>query len=136
MIMEVWFYYSHRALHWGPLYRRIHKVHHEFTAPTGLACVYAHPVEALLGNVLPVVLAPLLVRAHPLAGYAWYFAVLFATVRDHSGYDVWGDPHQPMMHDYHHERFVGNYGVVGLLDWLHGTYVPHPRARPSSVASN
>lgn len=23
--------------------------------------------------------------------------------------------------DFHHERFTGNYGLSGVLDWLHGT---------------
>jgi methylsterol monooxygenase len=30
-------YWAHRALHWGPLYKNIHKLHHEFSAPFGLA---------------------------------------------------------------------------------------------------
>lgn len=30
LIYETFFYFSHRLLHYGALYRTIHKVHHEF----------------------------------------------------------------------------------------------------------
>jgi methylsterol monooxygenase len=30
LIYETFFYFSHRLLHFGSLYRSIHKVHHEF----------------------------------------------------------------------------------------------------------
>lgn len=36
LIMEVWFYSAHRLFHWGPLYRRFHKRHHEFTVRRAL----------------------------------------------------------------------------------------------------
>lgn len=39
---------AHRALHWGPLYKRIHKLHHTYSAPFGLAAEYAHPLEILI----------------------------------------------------------------------------------------
>lgn len=41
-------YWAHRALHYGPLYKKIHKLHHEFSAPFGLAAEYAHPLEILI----------------------------------------------------------------------------------------
>jgi sterol desaturase/sphingolipid hydroxylase (fatty acid hydroxylase superfamily) len=30
-------------------------------------------------------------------------------------------PKQPEYHDLHHQDFVGNFGVLGILDWIHGT---------------
>lgn len=41
-------YWAHRAMHYGPLYKKIHKLHHEFSAPFGLAAEYAHPIEILV----------------------------------------------------------------------------------------
>ena len=33
---DMFHYWAHRALHWGPLYRNIHKRHHRFQYPIGL----------------------------------------------------------------------------------------------------
>lgn len=40
---DTYHYFGHRALHWGPLYKHIHKVHHTYSAPFGIAAEYAHP---------------------------------------------------------------------------------------------
>lgn len=44
-----------RTLHLSPiLYQWIHKRHHQFTAPSSFSAIYAHPIEHLVGNILPV----------------------------------------------------------------------------------
>ena len=42
---EVGFYYFHRLMHYPSLYRRFHKVHHEWSAPVACVAVYNHPFE-------------------------------------------------------------------------------------------
>ena len=59
LIEEVCFYYVHRLLHHRSLYALIHKQHHEFKAPIGIAAMYAHPIEHAFSNAIPVMIGPL-----------------------------------------------------------------------------
>lgn len=53
-------YFAHRLLHHPVLYADIHKRHHEFTTTVSLASEYSHPVEYLLGAILPTAMSSLL----------------------------------------------------------------------------
>ena len=113
-------YWLHRALHWGPLYKNIHKIHHTYSAPFGLAAEYASPIEVMLLGI-PTIGSPILWCAitgdlHILTMYVWIVLRLFQAIDAHSGYEfpwslhhflpVWaGSQH----HDVHHEKFIGNY---------------------------
>ena len=120
LVEEAAFYYAHRLLHHPRLYGRIHKQHHEWTAPVAMAAIYCHPVEHLLSNLLPAMAGPLLCSSHLSTIWVWQFIATVTSVNTHSGYHLPFMP-SPEAHDFHHLRFNVNYGVVGLLDWLHGT---------------
>lgn len=40
-------YYYHRMLHWPFFYKRFHKMHHRYKAPTCFSSTAMHPVEFL-----------------------------------------------------------------------------------------
>mmetsp|Transcript_11975 Transcript_11975/g.30325 ORF Transcript_11975/g.30325 Transcript_11975/m.30325 type:complete len:262 (-) Transcript_11975:492-1277(-) len=137
LCVEVGFFYTHWLFHWGPLYGPIHKRHHYFKAPIALAAAYAHPLEVLLNNVLPLWIGPVLLRTHVLTAYLYYALAILTTQHHHSGYRIpfFHLPFdiQPDFHDLHHERFNGNYGLTGLLDYLHGTWLP---AKPTKATKS
>lgn len=116
---EALFYYAHRVFHWRPLYRRFHKTHHKFTAPVAFASQYAHPLEHVLANTLPIVLPPALLRSHVLTFWLFLAYQLVETATVHSGYDFFHG--LARKHDRHHERFDVYFGGFGFLDWFHGT---------------
>lgn len=120
MIREVTFYHIHRMFHWRPLYKRIHKMHHKFTAPVAFASQYAHPIEHIFANTLPIVVPPMLLGAHILTLWSYVAIELFETSVVHSGYNFIY-PRLSKEHDRHHERFDVYFGVNGLLDWAYGT---------------
>ncbi|KAH8884996.1 sterol desaturase [Thozetella sp. PMI_491] len=120
VVEDAWHYWVHRAMHWGPLYKNIHKVHHYYSAPFGMAAEYASPIEVMVlgfGTVCSPVLWVLLTgELHLVTMQTWMILRLFQAIDSHSGYDfpwnlhhflpVWaGAAH----HDIHHEKFIGNY---------------------------
>jgi methylsterol monooxygenase len=124
LVNEFLFFYAHWALHQGELYKRIHKMHHEFTAPFALAAVHAHPIELVVADLIPFTAGFLVFRPHIFFVYMWIFAACLGTQTHHSGYRfpwIADFDHQPDFHDFHHCRFSCNYGNIGWLDALHGT---------------
>jgi len=117
LTIETVFFWTHWAIHFPYLYRKIHKLHHTFTAPIAVAAVYAHPLEYLFGNLAGVILGPVLANCHPLTAYWWVTLSLVSTCGSHSGY-AW---HGAIGHDLHHEKFNVNFGVLKIFDYIMGT---------------
>ncbi|KAL3880303.1 hypothetical protein ACJMK2_032551 [Sinanodonta woodiana] len=120
LVEEIFFYYSHRMLHHRLIYKHIHKVHHEWTAPIGVISIYAHPVEHVFSNLIPPALGPIFMGSHLASAWMWFCIALLSTTVAHCGYHFPLLP-SPEAHDYHHFKFNQNYGVLGVLDRLHGT---------------
>lgn len=118
--VEILFYYMHRLFHHPKLYKLVHKIHHEWLAPVGVASIYCHPLEHAAVNLLPVLAGPILAGSHLSVAWLWFCLVVMSTTINHSGYHF---PFLPSAesHDYHHAKFNQCYGVVGVLDYLHST---------------
>lgn len=133
MMEDAWHYVSHQALHYGPLYRNIHKLHHRYSAPFGLAAEFAHPLEILILGVGtiggPLLYCYLTQNLHIITVLLFVILRLQQAVDAHSGYDfpismrhwfpLWSGAEH---HDFHHMAFTNNYSTsFRYLDYIFGT---------------
>lgn len=67
LLHDTWFYWTHRLLHWPPLYSRVHALHHRSSVPTAFTGYSFHPAEAALvfaNEVLVCFLFPIHLGLH------------------------------------------------------------------------
>jgi sterol desaturase/sphingolipid hydroxylase (fatty acid hydroxylase superfamily) len=127
VIHEFHFFCIHRLIHWPPLYRRVHRVHHNAVNPSPWSSLAMHPVEHAL--YFSTVFVHVIIPSNPIiALYQLHFAG-FGAIPGHIGFDkielgvgVAIDSHA-YTHYLHHKYFEVNYGD-GLipLDKLFGTW--------------
>eukprot|EP00824_Muranothrix_gubernata_P004444 TRINITY_DN15632_c0_g1_i1.p1 TRINITY_DN15632_c0_g1~~TRINITY_DN15632_c0_g1_i1.p1 ORF type:complete len:273 (+),score=49.11 TRINITY_DN15632_c0_g1_i1:45-821(+) len=131
-------YWFHRALHTPVIYKWVHKTHHHFKYPFGLAASYAHWSEVLILGI-PTYSGPLLLRPHLLVLYMWIILRQLDAVLTHCGYALPFDPAYllpsfyggTVAHDYHHHKFDANYGSrLTVWDKAFGTYKEWPTDNP------
>ena len=127
LIHHLHFDFTHRLLHWRPVYRSVHYLHHRNvnTGPwSGLAM---HPVEHLV--FFSAVLIQWLVALHPVHALFQLQVAAFGPALGHCGFGRIRFGHGRELtlasnfHSVHHRRFKYNYGgsLVPLDKWL-GTY--------------
>ncbi|WP_245964659.1 sterol desaturase family protein [Trinickia dinghuensis] len=125
---EVHFFFIHRAIHWGPLYKWVHSVHHNSVNPSPWSSMSMHPVESTL--YFGVAFWVLAVPSHPFIAVYFFHLAAFGAVVGHIGFDrleVTGDVAQPShayAHYLHHKYFEVNYCDNGFfpLDKWFGTW--------------
>ncbi len=127
-IHDVHFFCIHRLIHWGPLYKWIHSVHHNSVNPSPWSSLSMHPVEGFLYHA--VALWHLVIPSNPVVALFQLHMAGFGAVNGHLGFhrlevteDTVLDGHA-YLHYLHHKHFEVNYGGDGLipLDKWFGTW--------------
>jgi sterol desaturase/sphingolipid hydroxylase (fatty acid hydroxylase superfamily) len=121
------FYFTHRLLHWPPLYRSVHRIHHtnvEIGPWSGLAM---HPVEQVV--YFSTVVVSWLLAPHPLVALFQIQIAALSPALGHSGFDTlligrrFSIASANYFHYLHHRYFECNYGgTVAPFDKLFGTF--------------
>ncbi|MGB2208358.1 MAG: sterol desaturase family protein [Candidatus Puniceispirillaceae bacterium] len=120
---SLWFYLIHRALHWPPLYRLAHHVHHRNVSVGPWSGNAMHPLEHVIWMSGAFIYA--VIACNPVhVIFSQYLSILGA-VTSHSGYEglVIGKTRVMRMGDFfhqlHHRFYECNYGTseVGCDDW-------------------
>ncbi len=129
VVEDAAFYLAHSTLH-RPAFYWIHKKHHEYYHSIGIAAQYAHPVEFVLGNLVPFGLGAKFLGAqvHAATYLLWGILKLCETTEAHCGFNFELGVLRFLpfsgssdFHNYHHSHNVGNYGVLTFWDNLLGT---------------
>jgi sterol desaturase/sphingolipid hydroxylase (fatty acid hydroxylase superfamily) len=123
---EVHFYTTHRLIHWPPLYKTVHSLHHRNTNPGPWSGLSMHPLEHVI--YFSAIAIHWIVPSHPLHAMYTSFHLMMAPVPGHSGFDrvEVGDRSfdtNCYAHYLHHKYFEVNYSDGALpLDKLFGSF--------------
>ena len=131
VLLPIWssfhFYWIHRALHWPPLYKLAHSLHHRNVNVGPWSGISMHPVEHVLFYTNFAI--HLVVPSHPLHVLFHGYVQSTHPVFSHSGFEklVVNDSPQLRMgvyfHQLHHRYFECNYGTVEMpWDRWFGSY--------------
>jgi Delta7-sterol 5-desaturase len=133
LIHDAYFYWSHRLLHWRPIFRVVHAVHHRSNNPSPWAALSFHPLEALVQAGVFVILA-FFIPVHPFALLIFFLWTTFSNVIGHLGFEIfsrrftasrWGRwCNSSTNHNLHHQKPHGNYGLFFRFwdEWMGTTH--------------
>jgi len=110
------FYWIHRLLHWGPLYRQVHSLHHRNVNVGPWSGMSMHPVEHI--GYLSSVLIHIILASHPIHFIFQLQQKVLLAVSSHAGYEAVtaGDGSDvglkvgDFFHQLHHRYYECNYG--------------------------
>ena len=124
LVHEVGFYFAHRFLHWPPLYRVAHKLHHRNVNPGPWSGLSMHPIEHVI--YFSTILLFFIIPSHPIHMINLASRLGLAPAQGHTGFDRVVVGEETAMntsyyaHYLHHRYFEVNYsdGMVPLDKWF------------------
>ena len=139
-IHEVGFYFAHRLMHWPPLYKVAHSLHHRNINPGPWSGLSMHPIEHLV--YFSTILLFFLIPSHPIHMINLASRLGVAPAQGHTGFDrvVVGEEASMdtsyFAHYLHHKYFEVNYsdGMVPLDRWFGSFHDGTPEANEAMKA--
>jgi lathosterol oxidase len=139
VLHDTYFYWTHRLLHWKPLFKLAHKTHHLSTNPTPFAAYAFHPLEALVEiGIIPLIAFTIPHHTSAITVFSLY--ALFLNVMGHLGYELFPKGfashrlfkwHNTSTHHNMHHRLVKyNYGLYFNF-WDRVMHTNHPKYEES-----
>ena len=130
LLIPVWqvfhFYFTHRLIHFKPLYKWVHYLHHRNVNTGPWSGLSMHPVEHII--YFSTVLIHFIIPSHPIHFIFHLQQTGLRAIQGHSGYDQLvinnknkaALPHASYFHYLHHKYFECNYGetTIPLDKWL------------------
>lgn len=132
---DTYFYWTHRLMHWKPLFKIAHKTHHLSVNPTPFAAYAFHPLEAVVEvGIIPLIAFTIPHHASAITIFSLY--ALLLNVTGHLGYELFPKGfashwlfkwHNTSTHHNMHHRLVKcNYGLYfNFWDRVMHTNHPH-----------
>lgn len=121
ILHEGYFFFIHRLIHWAPLYKWVHSVHHNSVNPSPWSSLSMHPVEGAL--YFGTVLLHLVLWSNPFLVLWQFNLAAYGAIVGHIGFDriEVGEDRAVTSHAYahylHHKYFEVNYCDDGVLPW-------------------
>ena len=122
VLIPVWssfhFYWVHRWLHWKPLYRLAHSLHHRNVNVGPWSGLSMHPVEHVI--YMSSVMIHWVVASHPIHVFFHMYWLTLGAATSHTGYEgvVVNDKNRLKLgfffHQLHHRYFECNYGNADM----------------------
>ncbi|HVU94359.1 MAG TPA: sterol desaturase family protein [Puia sp.] len=142
-VHDTYFYWTHRLMHWKPIFRYAHHVHHRSHNPTPLAAYSFHPLETIVElGVVPLIVFTMPIHPSALIIFGIYMIVM--NVTGHLGYELYTKKFMQSRwlkyfhntsthHNMHHKYSHCNYGLYfNFWDRIMGTN--HPKYEETYLA--
>ena len=127
--MHIHFYFIHRLIHWKPIYKWVHYLHHKNVTVGPWSGLSMHPVEHLL--YISTILVHFFIPSHPIHFIYQGIHTIVGAQKGHSGYERLvvnkktgaSIPSAGYFHYLHHKYFECNYGeLTSPLDKWFGSF--------------